>query len=537
MKKIVSFIAVAASALAVASCTSSSAPEPVRVTINNDCFWHDTDGNLICSQGGGIFRYEDPRDGQEKFFWYGVHYAEADSFAAAPVRKYARCTFEGVTLYTSHDMASWKREADVLTPSSVGPTYWVGRMGVAHLPELGKYALLIQQNASVLVALSESPLGPFEPYRRIDMTSRIGTPNTGDQTVFVDDDGKAYLIYSLGRGRSTVFLSRIGVEQETDSVGLVDCVQLFKGHSREGNCMFKYDGRYFISASNIYGWDASHAFFLESDSVYGPYRPVKGDMRIMRGCSKDYAHVSQTGFYVTLRGSEAETVIYCGDRWADFANNGLGYNQWVPLAFDPEGEPVFNSMSQWQLVAATGQWCVGPDNNYVANGSFEADRRIVPISKKPDQDFITGWDTEYIQGRQAKVGDPSSPNLNRANSPEDQLHVVGKMSLCISDSVAFERKVTQTVRAMRFVPLPDGDYLLSATVRLTGSFDKAALIAEQEGGIAKVDLRSLADGDWHKVSMEVKVRNGKQLVGFHVKGSPLAMMQADDVALVRKAVD
>lgn len=27
-------------------------------------------------------------------------------------------------------------------------------------------------------------------------------------------------------------------------------------------------------------------------------------------------------------------TIYCGDRWANFAGNGLGYNQWYPLSFD-----------------------------------------------------------------------------------------------------------------------------------------------------------------------------------------------------------
>jgi hypothetical protein len=37
------------------------------------------------------------------------------------------------------------------------------------------------------------------------MTSIIGTPNTGDQTVFTDPDtGKSYLCYSYGKGRSRI---------------------------------------------------------------------------------------------------------------------------------------------------------------------------------------------------------------------------------------------------------------------------------------------------------------------------------------------
>lgn len=519
--------------LGVTSC-SPSEPDVQPVIITNDTFWSDTDGNLICSQGGGIFRFTDPTDGQDKYFWYGAHYAEADSFAANPVRKYQHCSFQGVTLYTSVDLGHWQRRTDVLTPKAVGQHEWLGRLGVCPIKERGLYALLIQHDASLLIALAKSPLGPFEPYRHIDMTPIIGTPNTGDQTVFVDDDGTGYLVYSYGRGRNRIYLSQIGVEQKTDSIGLLDCTELFHGQSREGNCMFKYDGKYYISASNIYGWDSSHAFYLSSNNIRGPYTAPNGDMKIMRGCAQDYAHVSQTGFYLTVHGTEQDLVLYCGDRWTDFANNGLGYNQWVPIAFDQDNEPIFNSLSQWRLDAKRGRWGVGPENNYVLNGSFEADRRIIPLAVKPRQEVLTGWDTEVLSGNAVSLDNPSSPHLNRLNSSTDNRFVVGKMSLCISDSVAFERRVSQKVREKACIPLPDGNYKLSATVRLTGSLSEASMYAISGADTTEFSLLpNNSANEWHTVSLNVPVLQGKVIVGFHAKGEALAEMLVDDVVFVR----
>jgi hypothetical protein len=100
-------------------------------------------------------------------------------------------------------------------------------------------------------------------------------------------------------------------------------------------------------ASNLYGWDASLAYYLVADNVRGPYYPVN-EMAVLNGAEDDYAHVTQTGFFFSIKGSKQETIVYCGDRWADFAGNGLGYNQWVPLSFK-DSVPYFNSISSWNL--------------------------------------------------------------------------------------------------------------------------------------------------------------------------------------------
>ncbi len=340
------------------------------LNIKNDLFWNTKDGKPINSQGGGIFKFKDAA-GEEKYYWYGVHYKEADLYRSNPSITLPNATFESVTCSSSTDLVNWTFEADVFTKEEAFKTVaktWVGRLGVAYIKELNKYALFVQHGSEVLIALAEKPTGEFKWHQKINMMSMIGTSNTGDQTVFTDEDsGKSYLIYSYGRGRNRIYVSEIGVKD--GMVNLLDCTKIFQGESREGNCMFKYKGKYYMAASNIYGWDASYAYYLVADDIRGPYLPTN-DMQVMKGSENDFAHVTQTGFFFNVKGSKQETVLYCGDRWADFAGNGQGYNQWFPLSFNG-AEPYFNSLSSWNINAKTGEWSFWAANNdKVTNNRF-----------------------------------------------------------------------------------------------------------------------------------------------------------------------
>src|ERR1700712_3453260 len=90
--------------------------------IKNDVFWDTADGKPIYSQGGGIFRFPDPATGVKKYYWYGVHYKEAENYRAAPFITQHGARFESVTCYTSTDLVNWKFEADVLTKETINAT-------------------------------------------------------------------------------------------------------------------------------------------------------------------------------------------------------------------------------------------------------------------------------------------------------------------------------------------------------------------------------------------------------------------------------
>ncbi len=508
--------------------------------IQNDTFWNTAQHEPLYSQGGGIFRFPAPDGSGEKYYWYGVRYAGCDQYRRDPSVTVKDAVFEAVTCYSSTNLVDWTSEGDVLTRAyldSISPVGWVGRLGVAFVADKQQYALFVQfggkDGSGVLVALSDSPTGQFRWHHHRDMTATIGTPNTGDQTVFTDPDtGRSYLVYSYGNGRMKIYVSEIGVTDD-GRVDLLDCTQVFAGESREGNCMFKYHGHYYMCASNIYGWDGSYAYFLRADDIRGPYLPVN-DMQVMPGCEADYAHVSQTGFFYTLRRDGRETVIYCGDRWSDFAGNGLGYNQWVPLSFDADDMPYFNSLSAWALNERTGEWRVEADNNYVRNGSFEADRRPIPSPVKPRQEFLLGWDTEVVKGHTVAVGDSLSPQLNYMNTREDRLRVIGEKSLCISDSQPFVRRVTQTIQSSPYVALPDGMYTMRAKVRRSGRFRQLRMYAESQGRQVAASLKKVPD-EWTEVTLEhIPVKGGKAVVGFYADGAAGARCLVDDVSMVRE---
>ena len=537
---------VAAWAVALGCCTAAVAQQAAGgegkfLRIENDRFWTAADSVPIYSQGGGIFRFADPATGQQRYYWYGVRYEQAEQYRLDPSLTPEGVTFRSVTCYSSDDLVNWRFEGDVLTRDELrenvgNRSTWVGRLGVAYVKELGRYAMFIQHAAmssesAVLIALADSPTGRFKWHRWISMYGMIGTHNTGDQTVFTDEDtGKSYLIYSYGRGRNRIYVSEIGVKD--GGVGLLDCHEVYRGAGREGNCMFKFRGKYYMCASDLYGWDSSHAYWLVADDIHGPYVP-KDSMEVMDGCMTDYAHVTQTGFFVTVRGTKQETVVYCGDRWADFAGNGLGYNQWCPLSFNGD-RPFFNSLSAWELNSKTGEWRVAPGNNYVLNGSFEADRRKIPSPVKPRQEFLRGWTTEFISGTKVVNGNPDSLTLNYFNTRDDRRHVTGEKSLNITDTRDFDRRVSQQITAMPYVDLPDGTYSLSATVCWGGDFDRLVMFAESGGEREARNLTRAKRGRWERLSIkELKVSGGRAVVGFRAKGKAGAYCRIDDVELVR----
>ena len=501
--------------------------------IKNDVFWDTKEGLPIYSQGGGVFKFKDPQTGIEKYYWYGVHYEEAEKYRKEPTVTYLNCTFKSVTCYSSTDLVNWTFESDVFTDEKAfpdGKKTWVGRLGVAYVKEMNKYALFVQHGSQVLVALADTPTAEFSWHQKINMEPWIGTTNTGDQTVFTDDDGKSYLIYSYGKGRNKIYVSEIGVKD--GKVTILDCTKVFQGESREGNCMFKYQNKYYMAASNIYGWDSSFAYYLVSDNIRGPYLPTN-NMQIMDGSAEDYAHVTQTGFFYTIKRNGKETVLYCGDRWADFAGNGLGYNQWFPLSFDG-AIPYFNSLSSWELDEKTANWTVGTDNNYVKNGSFEADRNKIPSSFKPIQEQLLGWKTVVIKGNPIQVKSEISPQLNYFNTENDRKEVIGEKSLNITDKVDFTREITQQISSSPYVNLEDGVYNLTAKVKNCKGFSELKMYANTAGVDYKFSIEK-ENSSWTSIRIsDISVKNGKITIGFFANGTANAFCLVDDVTLVKK---
>ena len=193
---------------------SASAADPVQKcesdgtsrVIRNDSWWNTVDGKPIYSNGGGCYFYEG------RWYWYGCRYEEAervrfDSSFQVDVGG-LHTTFVGVTCYSSDDLVNWRDEGIVYAgegAESEAHGRWFGRVGVAAVPSEGKFVLAMQYMGGVLLAVADSPRGPFVFQEGVDMTASIGYRTTGDQAVFYDDiHGKGYLVFSKPHGRQDV---------------------------------------------------------------------------------------------------------------------------------------------------------------------------------------------------------------------------------------------------------------------------------------------------------------------------------------------
>ncbi len=464
-------------------------------TIQNDEFWKDTDGNFIYSQGGGVLQVGDT------YYWYGVKYNGAVTYAANPTSKNSDIGFAGVTCYSSKDLVNWKFEGIVLKPDQAAAG-WFGRIGVAYNKNSKKYVLAGQGGSpswefGEYFATSDSPTGPFKFARVQTDLSFLVNGGTGDQTVFQDDDGKAYIICSNVKGRTNLYVSQLRdsdfLEMEASKT-----VNIHKSRvgGREGNAMFKHDGVYYFCSSDLHGWNTSQTYCMSATNIFGPY----SEEFVLEGTQHDFSHVTQTGFFIMVNGTKGSFVVNAGDRWSDFAGNGLGFNQWLPISFE-SGKPVFHSLSQWNINVKEGTWSVGQGNNYCLNPSFEADR--------VNQTWLTGW----------KLASTSSENINNSKKKR-----TGRWSLYLTGK--------QT--AYQTVNVPNGTYKLSGYVQSSGGQNSAKLFAKDMGsGEAAANIT--ANSNWVKVQTNsFEVTSGKVTLGLEVNGSSDQWIAIDDIELIQE---
>lgn len=474
-------------------------------TIKNDVFWKDTSGNPIYSQGGGILKVG------STYYWYGVKYNGAVTYAANPISKNSDTSFNAVTVYSSTDLATWTYQGNILqagaTGSFLAPSIWLGRIGVVYNSNTHKYVLVTQySNATtgvngVLFATSSSPTGTYTVDHVQPQITNVVTPATGDQTTFVDGDGTAYLVFSNSSGRSHMYVAPL---RSSDYLNVEAATQIYNSTAggREGNAMFKYNSVYYSCSSDLHGWNSSHTYCISATNIYGPY----SSEFVMNGTDADFSHVSQTGFFVAVNGTQGTTILNAGDRWSDFAGNGIGYNQWTPLSFSGT-TPTMNSVSEFTLDAATGTWAVGAGNNYILNPSFEADRVA--------QTSLAGWTTWTSVSGTTPFGNVSGGHT-------------GRFGMQLWSASAYNASMYQNLN------IPNGTYTLKAWVKSSGG-QKTAQVYVKNFGNSEIDsVITAAIPNWTQITLSnIVVTNGKIEVGIWSDAYANNWVNMDDLTLIK----
>jgi hypothetical protein len=318
------------------------------VTITNDTWWKDTNGNPIYAQSGGVNKFGNT------YYWYGVQYGGASSYYATGTAN-ADTSFVAINCYSSTDLVHWTKQNPSVTTATAGFNFpagseptdasdigWVSRMGsVLYNASTGLYVMWVQYDGTdgvgMAVLTSPSPTGNFVLNRVQTSITNVYDNIEGDSTIFCDVDhgSTPYFIFSDSHGRQHAYVSPLSSDYLT-----IEPATLIAEwpQGQEGNNMFERNGVYYYLMSNLAGWSYSTAYEVQSTSILTPADYTKD--AAFTGTTADDTHHSQVSFGIEVKGSSTTSYVYAGDRWADFdksyknAGFGNGYYEWCPLSFN-----------------------------------------------------------------------------------------------------------------------------------------------------------------------------------------------------------
>jgi beta-galactosidase len=292
--------------------------------------WYDQNGDLINAHGGGIL-YQNGT-----YYWFGEKRGQSAS--------------EGINVYSSKDLYNWRAEGMALAKSTdpqseIAVGGLMERPKVIFNPKTKQYVMWFHlelpgqgyKAARAGVAVSDKVTGPF----RYVNSFRPNGHMSRDMTLFVDDDGAAYHIYSA---RENYDLRITKLTDDYLSASQADTL-LFSKH-QEAPALFKKDGQYYMITSGCTGWDPNQASMHVAKSLFGPWKPV-GDP--MQGPLADKTFGGQSTFIQPIQGKK-DAFIFIADRWNPKDLKDSRY-LWLPITFE-NNQPVVKWVDTWSL----NQW-------------------------------------------------------------------------------------------------------------------------------------------------------------------------------------
>lgn len=358
---------------------ASGAPsqtEDVIVSFENGGYWNAVDGKRIEAHGGGFIRVG------ATWYWIGED------------KSHNSGNFRAVNCYSSPDLSRWTFRNAIITrdtaPELDASDRIIERPKVLFNDATKRYVMWLHwegQNyaeAEAGVFSSATIDGDYEYHSSF----RPNRNMSRDDTLFKDDDGKAYFVSAANENADLV------IYELTDDYLDIErqVITLWPGSYREAPALFKVGPRYFLVTSGATGWDPNQAKYSTATSIGGPWSALSnlGD-----GTTFD----SQPTYVLPVQGSEGTTYVYAGDRWQDPDLASSKYI-WLPLRVS-DTTLSLAYYPEWQLNLTRGTWSV--DDGYVPQSEW----KVVRVSSEEtvdedgraanafDDSAATRWHTEY----------------------------------------------------------------------------------------------------------------------------------------------
>lgn len=249
----------------------------------------------------------------------------------------------GVSCYSSQDLWTWKNEGVVLKAdktnrsSDLHISNVVERPKVIYNDQTKQYVMWMHvdnvnySKASVGIAVSPNPEGPFEYLGSM----RPHGHDSRDMTIFKDDNGMAYLIYSSKDNTEL----HVGILSR-DYLGLRKSMRrILIGQRREAPAVFKHKGIYYMITSGCTGWSPNPAQVHAAESMLGPWEAI-GDPCVGKPPEFRAATFFSQGSFVLPLPGLTDTFLFMGDRWKPSDLRDSRY-VWLPLSMEgPVNEPL-----------------------------------------------------------------------------------------------------------------------------------------------------------------------------------------------------
>ena len=362
--------------LLLTACTA----EPLK-EIRSGEIWPDNQGVHVNAHGGGILYH----DGT--YYWYGEN--KSDSTSSAMV---------GIMCYSSKNLTDWNNEGAVLpvvlndSTSDIVQGCVMERPKVIYNEKTEKFVMWFHLElkgkgyaaARSAVAISDSPTGPFKYIRSerinpgvlpFDMneTQRAmldtldaekykewwtpmwyeaihkglfvkrdlrGGQMARDMQLFVDEDGKAYHIYS-SEDNLTLQIAELSDDYLTHTGKYVRMAPA--GHNEAPAIFKKSDGTYWMITSGCTGWDPNEARMFSAPSIWGPWTQHPNPCR---GEKSEITFGGQSTNVLPVPGKK-DAFIFMADIWRPKHPSDARYI-WLPVQFE-NGVPYIEWMDSWTL--------------------------------------------------------------------------------------------------------------------------------------------------------------------------------------------
>jgi len=321
----------------------------------------DTDGNLVNAHGGGIIKVCDT------FYMHGEYFLSTTTDN----------NFNGFSMYSSKDMATWTNEGIILPQQASGSLLGPDRKGerphIIQCPSSGEFVLYAhaadttyQVDKEVVYATAPKVTGPYTFKGALTSTGASSScqvttvpPSSCSGSIAAHSDMSA-----LTDGSNAYVVTESGVvytlAADCHSWASSKSYGTVNGSSGgiEAPTVFKAGSTFYWIGSSKTGWRANDDFYSTAPAMTGPWT-YQGFL----APEGDLTWMTQSTWVMPIVGSAGTTYVYWGDHWYGNQDtthpgqhNNLATYVFQPLVFTGNliGLPTYHV--SWKLDVGAGTW-------------------------------------------------------------------------------------------------------------------------------------------------------------------------------------